>query len=273
MSAKGTIAGIICGAAVFAIGIGAGIYLGRGSSEATANVEARESTTQSAATTVAEAVTEAATAFTENSAKVQMTAQRGSVWESGEKNCAGYEIAVKNHGALITDWQAVITFNTNAEILQLWNGNYTVEGNVLKVTAVDYNKEIASGGEIGFGFNGSFDAEPQVTDIKLYSAGKEIKTTQNAVTAAAEGGVNTTAPAQATAPTGTPVQQNGQLSVKGTQIVNQSGQPFVIKGVSTHGIAWFPQYITLESFRTLRDSFGANTVRLALYSSSGEGYK
>jgi endoglucanase len=76
----------------------------------------------------------------------------------------------------------------------------------------------------------------------------------------------------ATASGTTPVAANGQLSVSGTKIVNQSGQPFVIKGVSTHGIAWFPQYITKDGFQTLRDSMGVNTVRLALYSSAGEGY-
>ena len=41
----------------------------------------------------------------------------------------------------------------------------------------------------------------------------------------------------------TPLQTNGQLKVKGTKIVNSSGKTVILKGVSTHGINWFPQYV------------------------------
>ncbi len=39
------------------------------------------------------------------------------------------------------------------------------------------------------------------------------------------------------------VSANGQLQVNGSQIVNKNGKPFVIKGVSTHGLSWYPQYV------------------------------
>ncbi len=76
----------------------------------------------------------------------------------------------------------------------------------------------------------------------------------------------------ATATAKTPVAQNGKLSVKGTKIVNAKGKPFQIKGVSTHGLSWFPQYVSKEAFRDLRDKWGANTVRLAMYTAEGNGY-
>lgn len=70
----------------------------------------------------------------------------------------------------------------------------------------------------------------------------------------------------------TPVSKNGRLQVKGSKIVNENGKPFVIKGVSTHGINWFPQYVNQKAFQTLRDKWGVNTIRLSMYTSDYNGY-
>lgn len=75
-----------------------------------------------------------------------------------------------------------------------------------------------------------------------------------------------------TALAATPLSQNGKLSVKGTQIVNSKGKAFQIKGVSTHGLAWFPQYVSKAAFQELRDNWGVNTVRLAMYTAEYNGY-
>ncbi len=71
----------------------------------------------------------------------------------------------------------------------------------------------------------------------------------------------------------TPVSSNGKLSVQGTHIVNAQGKIFQIKGVSTHGLAWFPQYVSKAAFQDLRDKWGANTVRLAMYTAEYGGYR
>lgn len=70
----------------------------------------------------------------------------------------------------------------------------------------------------------------------------------------------------------TPLEINGKLSVKEKNIVNKDGNIFLIQGVSTHGIAWFPEYVNLETFKTLRDTFNANTIRIAMYSNPNDGY-
>lgn len=64
---------------------------------------------------------------------------------------------------------------------------------------------------------------------------------------------------------GTPVANHGKLSVKGTNLVDKNGNPFQIKGVSTHGIQWFPEYVNKDAFKTIRDEWGANCIRLAMY--------
>lgn len=67
------------------------------------------------------------------------------------------------------------------------------------------------------------------------------------------------------------VQKWGRLSVSGTNIVNSSGKKIQLKGVSTHGIAWFPQYVNKSAFQSFQ-KMGANTIRLAFYSDPSAGY-
>ena len=45
-----------------------------------------------------------------------------------------------------------------------------------------------------------------------------------------------------------------------------------LRGVSTHGLAWYPQYMNQEFFTELREVWGANVVRLATYSAEEGGY-
>lgn len=66
-------------------------------------------------------------------------------------------------------------------------------------------------------------------------------------------------------PSGTPVSQHGQLSVKGANIVDKNGKTFQLIGMSTHGIGWFPDTVNKNTFTVLRDDWGCNTIRLAMY--------
>lgn len=70
----------------------------------------------------------------------------------------------------------------------------------------------------------------------------------------------------------TPVSEHGALSVKGSQLMDAKGNVMQLKGVSTHGIAWFPEYVNKKAFKSLRDDWGANTVRLAMYTEEYGGY-
>lgn len=79
---------------------------------------------------------------------------------------------------------------------------------------------------------------------------------------------------EAKADTLTPVQVHGQLRVNGTQIVDQNGNAFQLRGISTHGINWDVgrPYVNQAAFQTLRDDWGANAVRLAMYTYEYNGY-
>lgn len=64
----------------------------------------------------------------------------------------------------------------------------------------------------------------------------------------------------------------GALRVKGTHLTDQSGTPVQLRGVSTHGLAWYPAYVNEDCFRQLRQEWHANAVRLALYTEEYGGY-
>ena len=83
-------------------------------------------------------------------------------------------------------------------------------------------------------------------------------------------GGNGTAEAAAT----TPVAKHGRLSVKGADLVDSKGNKFQLRGISTHGINWDvgSPYVNKKAFKTLRDDWGVNAIRLAMYTEEYNGY-
>ncbi len=69
-----------------------------------------------------------------------------------------------------------------------------------------------------------------------------------------------------------PAERHGALQVKGTVLVDEKGETVRLQGMSTHGIAWFSEYINREAFRTLRDDWRVNCIRLAMYTEEYNGY-
>lgn len=64
----------------------------------------------------------------------------------------------------------------------------------------------------------------------------------------------------------------GSLQVKGTALTDQDGNPVQLRGISTHGLAWFPGYVNEDCFRELREDWQANVIRLAMYTAENGGY-
>ncbi len=65
---------------------------------------------------------------------------------------------------------------------------------------------------------------------------------------------------------------NGALRVDGTQLVDKNGHPVQLRGISTHGLAWFPDYVNEDCFRQLHEDWNANVIRLAMYTAEYGGY-
>lgn len=66
--------------------------------------------------------------------------------------------------------------------------------------------------------------------------------------------------------------QSGKLHVEGNHLMDSKGRQIQLKGISTHGMAWFPEYINEECFRQLREEWKINVIRLAMYTAESGGY-
>lgn len=70
----------------------------------------------------------------------------------------------------------------------------------------------------------------------------------------------------------TPFQKYGKLHVEGAGLADKKGNTVQLKGVSSHGLSWFPEFINYDAFKTMRDEWGIEVVRLAMYTAEYNGY-
>lgn len=118
----------------------------------------------------------------------------------------------------------------------------------------------------------------RVTEISLSSSGSEGKTdnpssgTAGTVTVASETVTSNPVPS---AETGTPFGEHGKLHVNGAYLYDSRNQKYQLYGMSTHGLNFgqdFSRYVNREAFKTLRDDWNTNCIRLVLYPRDYNGY-
>ncbi len=195
--------------------------------------------------------------------------KKSSSWEEGGKKCGGYEIVITNNGDTVNSWTAKVTVPGNTKLMSQWNGIFSISGNTMTVKNESYNGTIEKGKSISFGFNYSADAyinEGKVTvngSTAGTSAGNNSNNNNN--TSTTKKPAATVPPAPSDPKGTTPVSQHGQLSVKNGQLVDKSGKGYQLRGMSTHGLTWFPEFVNESAFKTLRDDWNTNVVRLAMY--------
>lgn len=198
--------------------------------------------------------------------------KKSSSWEEGGKKCGGYEIVITNNGDTVNNWTAKVTVPGNTKLMSQWNGIFSISGNTMTVKNESYNGTIEKGKSVSFGFNYSADAyinEGKVTvngSTAGTSAGNNSNNNNNNNNTSTTKKPAATVPQAPSDPKGTtPVSQHGQLSVKNGQLVDKSGKGYQLRGMSTHGLTWFPEFVNESAFKTLRDDWNTNVVRLAMY--------
>ncbi len=65
--------------------------------------------------------------------------------------------------------------------------------------------------------------------------------------------------------------QFGALQVTGGRLTDKDGKAIQLKGISTSGLQWFPQYVNKETFAFLQETMHINIIRLAMYTAE-KGY-
>lgn len=198
--------------------------------------------------------------------------KKSSSWEDGGRKCGGYEIVITNNGDTVNSWTAKVTVPGNTKLMSQWNGIFSISGNTMTVKNESYNGTIEKGKSVSFGFNYSADAyinEGKVTvngSTAGTSAGNNNNNSNNNNNTSTTKKPAATVPQAPSDPKGTtPVSQHGQLSVKNGQLVDKNGKGYQLRGMSTHGLTWFPEFVNESAFKTLRDDWNTNVVRLAMY--------
>ena len=224
-------------------------------------------------------------------------------WKDGDSFCGGYNAFITNTtDETIESWTVEFAVPKGFEFSAQWNGIFEVSSAKVTINNESYNGRIESGQTASFGFNYKSPEEFEPTDITINGAAAAfepvitttpatenttatitttttVTTTQTTTTSQTTTAIiqpTTTTTAKPTAPSdptaATPVSQHGQLTLNGTQIVDKNGCAYQLKGMSTHGIAWFPDFVNEQAFKTLRDDWNTNVIRLAMYSGESEGY-
>lgn len=226
-----------------------------------------------------------------------LTVTIANTWNDGGENAYQLSGDLWNKtGSGLSSWHAIIDCGQDVSLKNAWNCTAATDNNKLELKNADYNASVSDGAhitDIGMIVQSSGSLDNMAGMYRLDKSGNAKKLTDDektVVTGAVETGnsddktsgeknkkteekinkkkeiVNTS-----NGKSGTPYGDHGTLSVKGVDLLDKSGQPYQLKGVSTHGLQWFPQYVNEDAFRTLRDDWGANVVRLAMYTGEG-GY-
>ena len=238
---------------------------------------------------------------------VTMQFKQSNSWEGNGRFYAQYDLIIDNkEDVKISDWTFKINTTNGTTLEQSWNCTVDTSDLQWSVVPVDYNKIIESQAQMNnVGFIISFASKEELKkytldfklesgmeivladDGKAYKAGEEIADSSEESTV-----VENTASGDDTAQPGGSDSGNdsgnnsdtgsnagivttvptGRLQVSGTKLTDESGNIIQLRGVSTHGISWFPDYVNYDAFATLRDDWGANVVRIAMYPEEYNGY-
>jgi aryl-phospho-beta-D-glucosidase BglC (GH1 family) len=74
----------------------------------------------------------------------------------------------------------------------------------------------------------------------------------------------------AEAAAGDGVMRHGWLNVLGTELIGHNGENVQLRGMSSHGLTWFPLYINSRAMKSLK-ARGANLFRASMYVSGENG--
>ena len=252
------------------------------STTATATTEAATEKTDASTTDDADSVSESKDAEKKksdsNEKKYACYAKLsdGGNWQNGKKYVYQFNIDIHNDSSDdLKDWEVRITGFEGGEIADNWNGTYEIKDDTLYITSVDYNQTLSKKSVTNMGLQVEFDSSEDGKKEKkaeVYIGGELYKEAREEPTTKSDKEKKESKKEKAEPESGTPLDNHGALSIKGTDIVDKNGDKYQLKGVSTHGIAWFPDYVNKEAFQTFRDEWGANLIRIAMYTGESGGY-
>lgn len=189
-------------------------------------------------------------------------------WGDDKEHFYSYTLVMENTGtALVSEWAAKLPVSDDFSVSSSWNTECSVADGFLYIEPVEFNKTLEAGASSdSIGIIMTYQTKPDFENVVVGS--KADGKPENADKTSAKENNDKSSNKGGDVVT----DFRGKLSVKGTNLVDKDGNTVQLHGISTHGLAWFPEYVNYDSFRTLRDEFGANVIRLAMYTGESGGY-
>lgn len=276
--------------------------------DVTTDTQKEDDNTAEASTNTEAATDEASNASTDKSVVITMSNQ----WEADGNYFGQMDLKIKNTTSKdIKNWVVEIPVSSDLKMDSKWNCEFELSNGKILIKPVDYNATIAASSELkDIGFivrttkkadfdsfansavlvgDGVKDTVESSTEQKEEATTEQTTEQKEEITTEQEITTNQEVSEQDNITTseqiddnkneqtvvsekGSPYENHGKLRVDGVDLVDASGKKYQLKGVSTHGIAWFPDYVNKEAFKTIRDDWNGNLIRLAMYSGEGSGY-
>ncbi|MEU4692863.1 cellulase family glycosylhydrolase [Actinoplanes sp. NPDC023714] len=195
-------------------------------------------------------------------------------WNNGYQ---GQVTVTNDTSSTLNTWKVELTLPAGTTVGQAWNATMAVSGSTYTFTPAGWNATIAAGSSANFGMivNGSGRPTSCLVNGKACTGSvvPSSPATSSPAPSSPSASPSVSPSASASQPTGgTPVQVNGNLKVCGTKLCNEHGNVVQLKGMSTHGLQWFPSCYTDSSLDVLANEWNADLFRISMYVQEG-GYE
>ena len=162
-----------------------------------------------------------------------------NTWQSGGDAFMQVDGTITNNSKTTVDnWKATVPLASSGSVDQSWNMNYDLEGGVLSITGVDYNKSVSPGASITFGMilknAGDFD----VLKAEVYIPGSPTVPDEPEDPEVPDEPEEPAPPVDPSNPTAKPVPPattDDWLFTDGNKIVDKNGKEVWITGVNWFG--------------------------------------
>ena len=190
-----------------------------------------------------------------------------------------YTFSITNHtSSAVSKVQMVLPTSAEPENFQSFESINVVYNKTVGGLIVYYAGEIGAGATVTIGGKVGFKPS-SVTLGTPYVRAVNCNPPKGEGTSVGELKYTLTGQLKDTPYAETPVGKHGRLHLAKVDgygnapvIVDQYGKPFQMRGASTHGVQWFPEYINKGAMQTLRDEWGVNLFRMACYVTQYNGY-
>ena len=190
-----------------------------------------------------------------------------------------YTFSITNHtSSAVSKVQMVLPTSAEPENFQSFESINVVYNKTVGGLIVYYAGEIGAGATVTIGGKVGFKPS-SVTLGTPYVRAVNCNPPKGEGTSGGELKYTLTSQLKDTPYAETPVGKHGRLHLAKVDgygnapvIVDQYGKPFQMRGASTHGVQWFPEYINKGAMQTLRDEWGVNLLRMACYVTQYNGY-